>query len=226
MAELGMPPGAPWRRIGSLGPVTKDEGAVCVRVEGLRIGRGLITWTFACPYEEMKHWRGYSFEHFGIAVDGLQEGRDGPYWRIQDDETGVYFLTVQVWRRRAFYRDSRVYAEERWHPESGKRASLGGLEHPFTDDDLNRARRGLKLLRVSPTNLGGRPTGSGKEYPTEDSYRAAIREEIYRKPQRIQRLADVPDEAIARWLMISPSLMYDRNRTYGIRMPDIRAGRV
>jgi hypothetical protein len=81
---------------------------------------------------------------------------------------------------------------------------------------------------TTPTNAArrppGRPPGSGRRYPTRESYVAAIHERVYAKADA-QRwdLWCLPAWRIADMLGISERSMYERNAEHGLTLDTIRS---
>ena len=131
VAELGMPPGIPWLRIGF-------EGAVY----GPKMNA-------------------YGLEFFGIPHRISPTPPAGPFVYVQrPTEAGAVACNLQAWQTKVVYAGQRVYGEVRWHPEHGEAISIKGLEHTTEKIAVEHARRGLVLLLGSGALRGRRP-GTG-----------------------------------------------------------------
>jgi hypothetical protein len=71
-------------------------------------------------------------------------------------------LIVMLCRMRVFFEGDSFYSEMKVHSFGARRVSIQGLERSKTKTDLERAWKGLELLRKIDKNFGGRPKGTTK----------------------------------------------------------------
>ena len=237
MAELGIPPNALWARITTERAISASERLVPLLIEGGgRDAGGYWAFSASVPTAQLatRRGHGYRLELFGPCSIRPYDPRgfEPPPWRYwwAKHPDGVLESIIRLWRERAFRDDSPLYAELLWHPERGERHVVGGFERLAgrpTARQLSDAWRGFELLRRLHANAG-RPPGK-ERYPTEESYRAAIRalhERAEGKRWNLGNAAVFPDDWIADKLGISTTTLYERKREHGISMNDIREGRV
>jgi hypothetical protein len=193
-----------------------------------------------------KEWKGYNLEFLGVELGRYlewpipPEGRefyaqigaialrnDGGYDIIRPalllPFTCIHLaenpdLVIKLCRIRAFYKRSPLYSEMRPHAFGVRRVAIHGLEHKHTQNEPDKAFKGLDLLRAARKKLG-RPEGT-RYYSERDFLPAAAR--AYRR--LFNSSGEHPkDENIAHELAISTSAFYDTMSDYGLHLSDIRA---
>ena len=193
-----------------------------------------------------KEWKGYKLELLGIELGRYSEWpippeglriyervgaialrNDGGYDIIRPSLllpfTCIHVaenpdLIIKLCRMRALYKNSPLYSEMRPHAFGVRRVAIHGLEHNHTKADLDRAIKGLDLLRAARKKVG-RPEGT-RYYSRSDFLPAAAR--AYRR--LFDRSGEHPkDEEIAHELAISTSAFYDTMSDYDLHLSDIRA---
>jgi len=173
--ELGWPSDAHWVWIASVGPISTAAPHIAVHVEGRTHipSRGFVRWVAPEPLlfapASFLGWDGYRFELAGRPVDQEPPSPRLPIWRLDyhggrdpadpDDQPGS--LIVPLWRQRAYYQDSPLFAELQWRPgEPEARPYIGGWDAAPTGRALDRAvghaRRGLPFLRQVQDIIGSR----------------------------------------------------------------------
>lgn len=101
-------------------------------------------------------------------------------------------ILLAAWRRRIYCEGIPLYLEARWHPTTGGAITLKGLEKDARKKSMDRARKGIKLLKA--IEAVGRPVGSTvipealfrQRYP--EVYREC--EETYTTPPKRYEIAD------------------------------------
>jgi len=188
LAELGILADdcARWVRITCAGAPTATTAPVPVAVQLPWPVLGAITVRYTLtshlPGEFLRRYAGYRFELLGLLhtldLGAPLERTPRAYpWPFVWRETGVvvgtagtatYDFAVQLWHQRAWYRDSPLYAELRWHPEHGERHTLV-VPPDYTPPPaaLQATARGLSFLRQLEQERGR----SGRRADTGD-YRA------------------------------------------------------
>jgi hypothetical protein len=217
--DLGLPLDAPWAHITTLIPIHAAATRLCIESHVLN------PWTY--PYQDarFRHGDGYHLDLFGLQLGPEVPEPDGPWWQMTDDASGEVEVSIALWSQRARYRDSPIYAELRWRASDPQvRAGIHGLEHPHTTEDLQRAQRGLQLLRRL-TRRGPKP-GSRKAFPTRDAYVAAIQAMYARSECQVWEIHNIPGWKIAQRLGMAESTLYECNKAYGISLEDIRQRRL
>lgn len=127
----------------------------------LDIPAELLTSAFRYPGTMRgEEWRHFDVLLFGVPCGDIPDPSPFPYVRIrlgdEPDQLGtIPFMATQVWFMAAQYRDSPLYIEQRWHPANGYSVAIRGLENDHRRADIDRAWRGLKLIRW--LNNAGRP---------------------------------------------------------------------
>jgi hypothetical protein len=184
----------------------------------LGVSRIIPTLSYYASEKVLPHITGYRVEVLSVPTDELPIAAGDP-WSAPDDHGEPH----SVVRWRVYRPGTRGFLEVRWTRDREHREHwrLDDFEPENLDEFLPLVKRSLVTF-----SRGGRPKGSGKEYPTPASYRAAIRSQIYDRPDRAARVRTAPPWQIARWLHLGKSTMYDRNREYGVHMDDIRERRI
>ena len=102
-------------------------------------------------------WLDYWLEFFGMFVDHLPDPAPWPYWRLyKTGDEHKEGMIVQVWRTRVFYRYSPLYGQIIWHPETGEKTTIEGLERPHKEGDVMFIQRGIAFAKHS-TRVGRIP---------------------------------------------------------------------
>ncbi len=167
--QLGLPPDAPWRRIRSDGPVSFVNGDAQVYIEQpLFTGTSTrVTVGILAPQATMAEWEGYHLDLFGLRVPDKTAAGPAPTFLLRNDRTGRIITCVQLWRQRARYQRSRLYAEVLWRPGFDEaEAGIRGGNPPYRGEERQHAERGIMLLRHSPlVGQRGKKEGDGQLWP-------------------------------------------------------------
>jgi hypothetical protein len=151
MDNLGMPPGANWRKVTLDGPITKGSESVTIFTQRAEhVGGHPLPTSLLLP-----DWEGYTFELFGCIPDDPSGRENWPGWEIDDD-------ILQIWLQLAYVPGAPVLARIEWHPNTGILSSLQIIRDDWSDDDLSKAGRGLRLLQGLKDRLTRR--GRHREY--------------------------------------------------------------
>jgi hypothetical protein len=197
-AELGWPEDANWVQITCDGSPTPSNAPVPVSV---RLAWPIRpTWSLrycipaTLPGAHLSRYAGYRFELLGLLVDLVigPAAADPPLslpWPWCWRETGVmrgteglgqFAYTVQLWRQRAWYRDSPLCAELRWHPLHGEHHGIViPADYQAKGDARQRALtaadRGLRFLeQLMPPRGGGRPPDFATAQDAETALTAIV----------------------------------------------------
>jgi hypothetical protein len=193
-----------------------------------------------------REWKGYKLELLGIELGRYSdwpippEGREfyAQVGAIASRDDGGYDiirpwlllpfscihdvvnldLIIKLCRIRAFYKSSPLYSEMRSHAFGVRRVAIHGLEHKHAQTDLDKAVKGLDLLRAARKKLG-RPKGT-RFYSRADFMAAAA--SAYRL---LYSLAGEHPKAyqIAEEMGLSKSAFHDALSEYELHVNDIRA---
>ena len=127
-------------------------------------------------------------------------------------------LIIKLCRMRALYKNSPLYSEMRPHAFGVRRVAIHGLEHKHKTADLDRAIRGLDLLRAARKKLG-RPEGT-RFYARPEFVAASVRayRVFYERTEEHPKARDIYTE-----MGLSKAAYYDALREYGLHLNDIRA---
>jgi len=193
-----------------------------------------------------KEWKGYKLELLGVELGRYSEWpippeglrvyeqigaialRKGggydiirpwlllPFTCIPDPQNAD--LIIKLCRMRALYKNSPLYSEMRPHAFGVRRVAIHGLEHKHKKADLDKAIKGLDLLRAARKKLG-RPEGT-RFYARPEFVAASVR--AYRV--FYERTGEHPKaRAIYTEMGLSKAAYYDALREYGLHINDIRA---
>jgi hypothetical protein len=170
MAALGMPSDAHW-----------------VHVRHGFDGRATVTWrlwggpmraelTLRGP-DAPKEWAdgaGYEVELFGRRLPTSPWPPDGPSHSIGNERTGGRWFGAQLWQQAVRYSGSPLYIAVRRSPTHGEHVSMEGLEHSWAKEEVERARKGLIILREEQRKAGaGRKPDSIEYYDSVEELREA-----------------------------------------------------
>ncbi|HVF49686.1 MAG TPA: hypothetical protein VNA19_06345 [Pyrinomonadaceae bacterium] len=113
----------------------------------------------ACINEQL---RAYEFEMFGIVISPIPAEELLGYLILPTSEDNIQMdWLMQVWRQKVKHDATNFYGEVRWHPKSGERIAIKGLEHAGSKADIELIWTGLRLLnQVREKIRRGRPIGS------------------------------------------------------------------
>ena len=216
-AELDLPASIPWRLFNEDAAITvgKEWKGYKLELLGVELGR-YSEWPI--PPEGLE-----LYEQIGAIARRNEGGYDIirpslllPFTCIHVAENPD--LIIKLCRMRALYKNSPLYSEMRPHAFGVRRVAIHGLEHKHKKADLDKAIKGLDLLRAARKKLG-RPEGT-RYYSRSDFLPAAAR--AYRR--LFEGSGEHPkDEEIAHELGISTSAFYDTMSDYDLHLNDIRA---
>lgn len=180
-------------------------------------------WLNWVPCSEDPEWGAYDFYMFGIPFHGaaaakaLAAGR--PPWpsvRLGDGAGGVVQV-LQVWLWVVRFTDAPIYAEQRWHPEQGKRISIRGLERRHAQKHLDPTYRGATFFRRLQAVFAGRPKGSGYWPDGASLQRAADPHISWIRRTNARR---VTYAALARRMSVDPDTLRDNWKRFGLNPLD------
>ncbi|MGI8669886.1 MAG: hypothetical protein ACR2J3_08555 [Aridibacter sp.] len=127
-------------------------------------------------------------------------------------------LIVMLCRMRVFYEGDSFYSEMKMHSFGVRRISIQGLERSKTKRDLERAWKGLELLRKLDKKYGGRPKGSPKMSAKEFRKRSV---EIY--AEYLETYNEQPRAVyIAEELGLKIDTFHRQMKKNGWKMPALR----
>jgi hypothetical protein len=139
--------------------------------------------TLTMTTEEANRWRGCHvwLSGFCSSDDPLPPG--APTWRIDDPPALAESVNVVLVRQQAQHDNSPLWAEIVWLPNNstGPQATIRGLEHPHTVEQLKGTERALGVISLLPELLsrrGGRRKGGGSEFPSPALFINAMDEAI------------------------------------------------
>jgi hypothetical protein len=210
--ELGLPPKTAWKRIWTPEPISKDR--VTWRVQG-PVPPGILfaySWT-GPPSPTERQFPGYYLDTFGPVIDWpIEVNPPRPYFRIRDDESGTWFLTVLKLVARAEHAETGVWAQLSCDFETGKQEILtGGYRgrgHREDDEIAAGARRLLLLDR----SMGHKQKGDGAAWTTDEEFRFAL-DEAVRAVQTATGRAKPDTDAVIRRLPVEKTAFYQYVKT-------------
>lgn len=216
-AELGYSSEVKWRTFNEDAGDTVGEEWRGYRLElvGIELGR-YSEWPI--PSEGLRF-----FEQIGAITLKNEGGYDIvkpslllPFTCIPDDDD--LDLIIKLCRIRAWYKESPLYSEMRPHAFGVRRVAIYGFEHRHKKKELDKAFKGLDLLRAARRKRG-RPEGT-RYYSKTDFLPAAAR--AYRT--LYETTGEHPgDYHIAAELGLSVSAFYDTMSDYDLHLNDVRA---
>ena len=216
-AELDLPASIPWRLFNEDAAITvaKEWKGYKLELLGVELGR-YSEWPI--PPEGLN-----VYEQIGA----IARRNDGGYHIIRPwlllpfDCIHVAEnpdLIIKLCRMRALYKNSPLYSEMRPHAFGVRRVAIHGLEHKHKRADLDRAIKGLDLLRAARQKLG-RPEGT--RYYSQSAFLPAAVDACRRISNRTGE--HPKDYEIADELGLSLSAFYDTMSDYDLHLSDIRA---
>lgn len=189
-------------------------------------------------------WQGYRLELWGVIVGRYSETwipdehlewmeKVGALKRLEDNRVtleawGLFPFTciphledsdliVRLCRMRVFYKGSPLYSEMRAHPYGVRRVAIHGLEYAHVKKDLERAVRGLDLLRKVDKKIRGRKPGA-KKYNAQRFRKVSVAKyrELLGEFSKDGRLPTIDDLAFAMGIDRSTFIRYESDYNFSI----------
>jgi hypothetical protein len=235
--QIGMPAGAPWRRIierpGTNASAFRVERPIRESVHlGESVDRRWKSGVLSpLPRELRRRFFGWTCEYFGQEVPWDSE--DPPPWPAWTlNLSDPWNMTIQIWRQRAWLPDSHIYAEIRWHPDLEKpEDGIFGFTAPYHEThrgepvgrkELTEGQKGLRLLHALRDTNAGAPS----KLPSTERFCAMIDDLYARASQQGWRLREKNNEWIR--FALGPPISAEQARRLkhrdGISIDDIRRG--